>query len=413
MVGRLSFLIVVFAIGVASASLLPGLSQSVRKTVGSVSGPGAAQLGADVAEQRRAGSESTEEKQKVKLTDEQISAAHIDVVAAQRGTVATRVTVPGTVMPHADRIARVAVKLSATVAELRKKLGDQVSKDEVIAVLESREVADAKSEYLAAKLTNELQQDLFERDKALWDKKIAPEQQYLRSRNVAAQSRMRFDIARQKLLALGLMEKDIVSLPDEPEALLRRQEVRSPVAGRVVERKVDLGTAVGRDNLETELFVIVDLDRVWVDLAVSPADLPAIKEGQPVVITARGIKDKADGKIVFISPLLDKETRLARVVAEIANGHGVWRPGSFVTAEIAVEEQQVAVVVPTSTIQTIGSEKVVFVRVSDGFERRSVLLGRGDGQFTEILTGLQSGEAIGATNTFVLKAELMKGAAED
>src|SRR5215203_4286667 len=143
MVGRLSLLIAVFAIGVASASLLPGLSQSVRKTVGSVSGPGAAQLGADVAEQRRSGSESTEEKQRVKLT-----AAHIDVVAAQRGTVATRVTVPGTVMPHADRIARVAVKLSATVAELRKKLGDQVSKDEVIAVLESREVADAKSEYL-------------------------------------------------------------------------------------------------------------------------------------------------------------------------------------------------------------------------------------------------------------------------
>ncbi len=60
------------------------------------------------------------------------------------------------------------------MAELRKKLGDPVEKDEVVAILESREVADAKSEYLAAKLTNELQQDLFERDKALWDKRSAP-----------------------------------------------------------------------------------------------------------------------------------------------------------------------------------------------------------------------------------------------
>src|SRR5215217_4514940 len=413
MVGRLSLLIAVFAIGVASASLLPGLSQSVRKTVGSVSGPGAAQLGADVAEQRRAGSESTEEKQKVKLTDEQISAAHIDVVAAQRGTVATRVTVPGTVVPHADRIARVAVKLSATVAELRKKLGDQVSKDEVIAVLESREVADAKSEYLAAKLTHELQQDLFERDKALWDKKIAPEQQYLRSRNVAAQSRMRFDIARQKLLALGLMEKDIVSLPDEPEALLRRQEVRSPVAGRVVERKVDLGTAVGRDNLETELFVIVDLDRVWVDLAVSPADLPAIKEGQPIVITARGIAEQANGKVIFISPMLDKETRLARVVAEMANADGVWRPGSFVTAEIAVAEQQVAVVVPTAAVQTIDNQKVVFVRTEDGFEKRPVQLGESDDQQIEVRSGVAAEETVAVANTFLLKSELLKTAVED
>ncbi len=64
------------------------------------------------------------------------------------------------------------------------------------------------------------------------------------------------------------------------------------MSGRVVERKVDLGTVVGRDNLETELFVIVDLERVWVDLAVSPADLPLVKEGQTVAVTTRGINGK-------------------------------------------------------------------------------------------------------------------------
>jgi membrane fusion protein, heavy metal efflux system len=63
--------------------------------------------------------------------------------------------------------------LSSIVAELRKNIGDPVEKNEVLAILESREVADAKSEYLAARLTNELQQDLFERDKALWDKRIS------------------------------------------------------------------------------------------------------------------------------------------------------------------------------------------------------------------------------------------------
>ena len=165
------------------------------------------------------------------------------------------------------------------------------------------------------------------------------EQQFLRSRNLTAQTEMKFNIARQKLFALGLGQDEIAALPEEPESLLRRQEVRSPMAGRVVERKVDLGTVVGRDNLETELFVVVDLERVWVDLAVSPADLPRIKEGQTVSITTRGIKEKVDGKIVFISPLLDKDTRSARVVAEIANNDGIWRPGSFVTAAIAVEEQ--------------------------------------------------------------------------
>ena len=91
---------------------------------------------------------------------------------------------------------------------------------------------------------------------------------------------MRLNIARQKLFALGLTDTEIFALPDEPEPLLRRQEVRSPIAGQVVERKVDLGTAVGRDNLETELFVVVDLDRVWVEAAVNPSNLPAIKLGR-------------------------------------------------------------------------------------------------------------------------------------
>src|SRR5260370_35235286 len=109
---------------------------------------------------------------------------------------AGRITGPGRIVPDSDRIARVSVRLSAIVAELRKKIGDPVAKDEILAVLESREVADAKSEYLAARLTDELQQDLFQRDKMLWDKRASKEHQFRRCRNAAAQTRMRLDIAR-------------------------------------------------------------------------------------------------------------------------------------------------------------------------------------------------------------------------
>src|SRR5262245_55044999 len=196
MIGRLSIAIVVFAAGVLAASLFPGLSDSLRKAVG-LSAPHAANGRADATEH----SSANDEKQRIKLTGEQIAAARIELVAAQPGTLVRRLTVPGTIVPHADRLAHVSVKLMATVGELRKRLGDPVAKDEVIAILESREVADAKSEYLATKLTSELNQDLHERDKVLWEKRIAPEQQYLRSRNLAATSRVRFDIARQKLLA--------------------------------------------------------------------------------------------------------------------------------------------------------------------------------------------------------------------
>jgi cobalt-zinc-cadmium efflux system membrane fusion protein len=413
MFGRLPLSIIALLAGIALASFIPGLPQWVR-TIATFHSISAEQSREPSSEENRERAEPRDEQQgTIRLTAEEVEAAGIEVAPAQSGTIAHRILVPGTIVPQGNRIAHVAVKLSGIVAELRKNLGDMVDKDEVLAILESRDVADAKSEYLAARLTNDLQQYLFERDKTLWDKKISTEQQFLRSRNQAANAKMRFDIARQKLFALGLTEAEIAALPNEPEGTLRRQEVRSPIAGRVVERKVELGVAVGRDQLETELFVIADLQRIWVDLAVSPADLPLIREGQSISVTSRAISAKAEGKVVFISPMLDKETSTARVIAEIENNDGLWRPGSFVTAAIAFEEQAVPLVVPATAIQTLGNEQVAFVRTEEGFAKRRLILGQSDDSAIEVLSGLRPGEIVAVSNTFPLKAELLKSQAED
>lgn len=349
----------------------------------------------------------------VVMDDERIKLAEIDLRPAGPTLIARRLIVPGTIVPDAGRVAHVSVKLAGTVAELRKNIGDDVVKDEVLAVLESREVADAKSEYFSAKLSNELQQDLTARDKSLWEGRAVPEQQYIKSRNAAAQSEMRYGIARQKLMALGVTDTEIAGLPQAPDGTMRSQNIRAPISGRVAERKVEAGTAVGRDSLETELFVIVDLSRVWVELAVSSTDLPLVREGQPVDVALRGTTEPGSGKIVFVSPLLDKETRAARVVASLGNANGLWRPGSFVTAGIAVERRDAAVAVPFSAVQTVDGRKVVFVRTKEGFEKRDVVLGRRDGPVIEIASGLSAGETVASSNTFSLKAELSKPGDED
>jgi cobalt-zinc-cadmium efflux system membrane fusion protein len=338
------------------------------------------------------------------MDDDRIKLASIELRQAGPAAVARRLTVPDTIVPDGGRIAHVSIKVSGTVADLRKNIGDDVAKDDILGVLESREVADAKSEYLSAKLSNELQQDLTARDKSLWEGRAVPEQQYIKSRNAAVQTEMRFGIARQKLMALGVSDAEIAALPQAPDGTLRSQNVRAPISGRIVERKVELGTAVGRDSLETELFVIVDLSRVWVELAVSSIDLPLVREGQSVDVALRGDPETGAGSIVFVSPLLDKETRAARVVASLPNPDGRWRPGSFVTAAIVIERRDVAVTVPFAAVQTVDGRKVVFVRTKQGFEKREVALGRRDGPIVEIVSGLAAGDAVAASNTFSLKA---------
>jgi cobalt-zinc-cadmium efflux system membrane fusion protein len=405
MMSRSTIVALAFAAGAAIVALTPGLSTIAQRAVGTGPQSKIAISPKPSAPEPISGLLS--------MSDEQIKLAQIDLVDVGPAAIARRLVVPGSVVPDANLIAHVSVKLSGTVAELRKNIGEDVAKDEVIAVLESREVADAKSEYLAAKLTNDLQQDLSTRDKTLWDSRVGTEQQYLRSRNAAAQTEMRVKIARQKLLALGLGEREITAVPGAPEASLRRQDVRSPISGRVAERKVELGTAVGRDSLETELFVVVDLSRVWVELSVASSDLPLIKEGQSVKIFARGLAETSSGKIVFVSPLVDKDTRTARVVAEIPNPDRTWRPGSFVTAGIVLNERTVPVTVPATAIQKLDGQSIVFVRTKDGFEKRNVVLGESEDQTLEIVSGLNPGESIAATNTFPLKAELSKPRDED
>src|SRR5262249_19644261 len=97
---------------------------------------------------------------RIVLSEQQIREAGVTLAKAGGGTLRRHFLAPGSLVPDADHIARVSVRVLATVAELRKKLGDSVEKGEVVATIESRDVAEAKSDYLAARVPNELRQTI-------------------------------------------------------------------------------------------------------------------------------------------------------------------------------------------------------------------------------------------------------------
>jgi len=231
----------------------------------------------------------------IKLPAAQIAALRIEVAPAGPGMLSRTVRVPGNVMMDSDRIGHVPAKVIGTVVELRKRLGDVVQKGEVVAYLESREVADAKSEFLTAGANLELQTTLIERERSLFEKKISAEQQFLRAENAFSLSKLRHDLAHQKLSALDVDEAEIAELPKQPVANLRRYALRSPIAGRVIERRVDLGAPVGGDQQEKEIYVVADLSSVWVELVASAPDLALLKEGDDIVIEDSA-RAKASGK---------------------------------------------------------------------------------------------------------------------
>jgi len=351
--------------------------------------------------------------QRIALDEQQIRDAGITLAQAKGGTLRRHFLAPGSLIPDADHVARVSVRVLATVAELRKKLGDSVEQGEIVAVIESRDVAEAKSEYLAARVTNELRQTITARQKVLADTRALSENEFLRTQLTATEAQIKLDSSRQKLFALGLSEGEIADLPNQPPESLRKQYLRAPISGRVSERRVDLGGLIGREGQESELFVIVNLDDIWVDLAVSPEDIASVREGLPITLRAIGSDGETSARIIFVSPLLDRETRNARVIASMPNPDHRWKPGTFVTAEVPLGDEPSKVVVPRKALQTIKGNPTLFVRDADGFEARQVRTGREDDDDVEIVSGLEPGETYAVANTFTLKAELEKGEASE
>jgi cobalt-zinc-cadmium efflux system membrane fusion protein len=345
----------------------------------------------------------------IKLSSAQVEAGHFAVTEARGGELEQYISVPGSIIANGDRIARVAVRLLGTVSELRKQLGDHVEAGEVVAVIESREVAEAKNEYLAARLVFNLQQTLFDRAKNLFERKVLSENDYLRARTTFQDAEVKIETARQKLFALSLTAEQIEALPSQPPETLRQQELRAPISGRIAERRTELGALVGREGLESELYVIVDTRVLWADLTVPLSELPAVREGRDISIVQG--KQTLPARIIFISPLIDSTTRAARVVASVDNTRGTLRPGMFVTSDIPTAKVTARVLVPKTALQTLNGSQVVFVRTPDGFSSRSVTIGQVGVRDAEILSGLDAGERFASANTFVLEAELGKGEA--
>lgn len=337
----------------------------------------------------------------------------IEVRRASSGRVPQTQQLPGEIAFRPDSVAHVDARVAGVTRKVLREPGDEVEAGETLAILTSRELGEAQSEYLAARARFQLERATWQRKKRLNQKGITSEAEMLEARNAYREARLNRELARRRLRAMGVSQDRINALPDQGEDALTRYTIEAPISGTITERHLKPGARVTMNRPEP-LFVIADTQIVWAHIAVYPENLDRIETGQAAHIRANNTGARAEGIISYVTPDLDEASRTATARVILNNDSGQWRPGQFVTADVTIGKQQADVVVPETAIQMIDGQPSVFVRVDHGFRQQAVELGnRGDGQVA-IRDGLTAGKAFAATNTFTLKAQLnaakLKGA---
>ncbi len=342
----------------------------------------------------------------VEMSDEEIKRFGIVVEKVQRNRLDILTQARGEISLNRDRMAHIVPRVSGIVQEVRTTLGDFVEKGEIMAILESRELADAKTDYLTATKHLKLARSVFQREEKLWRKKVSSEQDYLTAERDFAETRITLQSCEQRLRILGFNDTDLKKLPSEPIEKLTRFAVRSPFSGRVIKKNIVLGEVISD---AVEIFVVADLKTVWVDLDLYRKDSANIRKGQKVMITVSSQTQPREAVIDYVAPLVDEKTRttLARIVLD--NQNEELRPGSFITAEIVTKKIRSGVVVDREVLQNVGGQTCVFIQDDHGFEPRPVTLGRANEKDVVITAGLHPGEMVVAKNGFRLKAALETG----
>ena len=355
--------------------------------------------------------EAHDEDQIIRLDATALERLGLVIAEAGPGQLEVTTELPGEVRVNGDKMAHVGPRVSGVAREVLVSLGDRVRSGQVLAVLESRGLADAKASFLAAAERKKLAQATFAREERLRLKMVSSEQDFLDASNGLAEANIEMRSSQQKLLALGFSDSDVRGIADAPDDNYTKYRIRAPFDGQIIDRHITVGETI---SAETPAFTVADLSDVWIDLRVYQKDIGAIQTGQMARVTTNH-GDEAELAINFVQPLVGEATRtaLARIIAP--NTDGTWHPGCFVTARVAVEKtDSTGIVVPASAlIRMEDGDDVIFVETSEGFEARVISSGRRSREQVEILSGLNTGDRYVAKGGFSLKAELGKGSFGD
>lgn len=352
-----------------------------------------------------------DEEEPIRLTSAVMREFGIEVRMATGGRIGRTVRLSGEVIYNTDRIAHVSPMVAGRVQQVHVSVGDRVEAGQTMAVLTSRELAAARSDYLAAVAKLELARENLGREKRLLSDKVGTTRAAAAARQAYREADIERNQAVNALFALGYSREQVAQTATLDDKDFSAYKLRAPLSGMVTQRHITIGEVIGLETADAP-FVVADLSSVWVNLTVYQRDLAQVRAGMPVTIQFSGGIPDARGTVTFVSPALDETTRTATARVVLQDPHADWRPGLFVSALIETGLEKAAVVVPKSALTELDGETVLFVQTDAGFEPRKVQQGRATTEAVEIVDGLIVGERYAANNVLALKAETNRAALE-
>jgi Cu(I)/Ag(I) efflux system membrane fusion protein len=210
------------------------------------------------------------------------------------------------------------------------------------------------------------------------------------------------EASKRRLALWDISESQIRELEEKGEAQ-RTMTLYAPHSGFVIKKEANQGMRIMPDK---ELYTIVDLSTVWINVDIYESEIPFVRTGQRAAVTLSydpGVT--FNGKVAYIYPYVDEKTRTARARLEVPNPGFKLKPEMYVNAEIKIDGGR-HLAVPEEAVLDSGMRKLVFIDKGNGhFEPKEVKLGaKMDGHY-QVLSGLNEGERIASSSAFLLDSE--------
>ena len=316
--------------------------------------------------------------------------AHIQVVTVEQGPLARILRLTGAVEYNDFKTTPVITQVGGPVSRVVVVQGEHVSAGQALLYIASPDYSLLRAAYIKARDAFQLADKLYHRAQDLYVHGAIAQADLDQAQSNRTQAKADFESSTDAIRILGIANPEtIVTEPPTPEVPLY-----SPVAGVVVDRQCSPGQLLAAGA--TQCFTLSDMSSVWILVNIYQNDVAYVHVGDPATIDNESYPEVVRGKIEYISPALDPNTRTLQARIESSNPGERLKKEMYVTAEVQAGVIPNALFVPDSSVLR-NEQNMPYVYLQTGqaqFARRDVTLGESQGGKTQILTGLQANDRV-------------------